>query len=485
MEDWVTIKNLKKRRPDLGARSIAKILGINRNTVKNALSKEKPPEYVRQPKTNPDIAPFVEYISERLIVKRFRGSRVLNEIRSKGYKGSESAFYRHISKIEEPVNRTFQLYETKPGEQGQFDWSPYTVTIKNILTRIIVFIYLLGFSRKRVYEASLSENQGSVFEAMENGFRETRGVPERVQVDNSRCFLDKCSKDDIRWNKRYLAFCGHYGFKPSRSLPGHPWSKGKVENPFDYLEDHFIKGNTFESFDDFQQRLKAFQNEVNERVHQTTRQTPDTLFESEKNALATLPETRYVNVKEQHRKVTSDGLISFGSNRYSVPWPFAKKEVWIRVSRGYYLEVYSSRNVLVAAHPLDPHKGKVIMDPEHYKTHAVERGNWTRLSQSFLQRFSSHEWFLEKLKTQKRINPAYHLTQILDIARFYGDGDMQEAFSTCLKYNLFTAMFVKGFLENHGKTALEPPLLPEPAFERPAHPSIKRPLTAYQMEAQS
>jgi len=30
MEDWITIKNLKKRRPDLGTRKIADLLGFSR-----------------------------------------------------------------------------------------------------------------------------------------------------------------------------------------------------------------------------------------------------------------------------------------------------------------------------------------------------------------------------------------------------------------------------------------------------------------------
>ena len=48
MEDWVTIKNLKKRNPELGTRQIASLLGISRNTVKKALQRSEVPEYKRQ-----------------------------------------------------------------------------------------------------------------------------------------------------------------------------------------------------------------------------------------------------------------------------------------------------------------------------------------------------------------------------------------------------------------------------------------------------
>ncbi|GAQ94552.1 hypothetical protein TAGGR_1736 [Thermodesulfovibrio aggregans] len=37
MEDWVKIRNLKKKNPELGTRANAKLLGVSRDTVKKAL----------------------------------------------------------------------------------------------------------------------------------------------------------------------------------------------------------------------------------------------------------------------------------------------------------------------------------------------------------------------------------------------------------------------------------------------------------------
>ncbi|MBW6471328.1 MAG: IS21 family transposase, partial [Methanosarcinaceae archaeon] len=62
MEDWITIRNLKKRNPKMGTRKIAKKLDLSRNTVRNALRSEDPPAYKRQPYTNSELQPFQEYI---------------------------------------------------------------------------------------------------------------------------------------------------------------------------------------------------------------------------------------------------------------------------------------------------------------------------------------------------------------------------------------------------------------------------------------
>ena len=449
MEDWVTIRTLKKRNSGLGSRRIAELMGISRNTVKSAIKSNEPPKYERKEKQNPDIIPFEIFINEGLFVRKLSKSRILEDIRSKGFKGSKSAFYRYCEKTKEPETRTFMPYETAPGVQAQFDWSPYTITLKNNLIKVYVFSYIHGFSRHRVYDASLSQTQGSVFEAMENAMVESGGVCQRVQTDNAAVFIKNASRNNLVWNERYLAFCGHYGFEPSRSLPAHPWSKGKVERPFDYLEEHFIKGNEFESFDDFLRKLKEFQQKVNERIHSATKQKPQDLFAREAPALGDLPQTRFVNIKEEVRKVTADCLISYDGSRYSVPYLFAVKEVWLKVSKGYFLEIYSSQNKLIAKHKLSMAKGEVIMLHEHYKNHSIERGNWERLSETFSELFPEYYWMVDKVKTQKRINPNYHLTKIIEFAKYYKKNDMQNAFIFCRNYNIYTAFFIRAYLEKN------------------------------------
>src|SRR5659263_648739 len=88
---------------------------------------------------------------------------------------------------------------------------------------------------------SLSQTQSSVFEALEEGLTRIGGVPERIQTDNHATLYIAKKKE---WNPRYLQFASHYGFQPSRSEVRHPWSKGKVENPFSYLENHFMETGT-------------------------------------------------------------------------------------------------------------------------------------------------------------------------------------------------------------------------------------------------
>lgn len=451
MEDWVTIQTLKKRNNSLSNREIGRLLGLSHNTVKRAIEKESPPEYERSKKISPSLLPFEEVIFKMLNVNKFKGSRILEEILSKGYNGSKSTFYYYYQRIKQKPQKHYKPYETSPGEQSQFDWSPYTVTIDGKLTKVIIFSYINGFSRYEVLEASVSENQGSVFEALEKGIIESGGVPSRIQTDNAKVFVKNPSKNNFQWNERYLHFCGHYGFEPSRSLPAHPWSKGKVEKPFQFVENHFIAGNSFESFEDFLSKLKDFQKKVNTRVHSSTKTAPFELIERELSSFTNLPTSRYVGIKEEIRKVSLDCLISFNGNRYSVPWHFAGKQVWIRISKGYFLEVYSQNNKLVATHELLLEKGKVVIENAHYRGNNQRGGNFERLKQKFLESFPTEELFIEKLKAQKRMNTNLQLSKIIELIELYQKEDFHKAINKALVYNVFHSSFIAGYLEKNFK----------------------------------
>lgn len=460
MDDWVTIKNLKAKNPSLSNRQIGKLLRLSHHTVKEALKSESPPEYKRAEKINPDIEPFKEVIFEMANVKKFKGSRILEEIRSKGYKAGQTAFYFYLKKIKlEEKQKHFTPYSTAAGEQAQFDWSPYTVLIGKELTKIYLYSYINSFSRYQVLEVSLSQTQAAIFEALENSITHCSGVCARVQTDNAKAFVKNASVNNFQWNERYIHFCGHYGFSPSRSLPAHPWSKGKVEKPFSYIETHFIAGSEFESFEDLQNKLKTFQKKLNGRLHSVTKSTPGELFEYEKLSLLSLPEHRYIGIKEEIRKVTYDCLISYGGSRYSVPYIFAGKQVWIRVSKGYQLEVYSQSNKLIATHTLSLKSSSINIQQEHYRGNNSDLCNFERLKLNFLECFPGNEMFIEKLRAAKRINSRYQLFQILELSKLYKGEDFLEAISKSLQYNVFNSSFIAGYLEKNHKQKFDLKLL--------------------------
>ena len=88
---------------------------------------------------------------------------------------------------------------------------------------------------------------------------------------------------------------------------------------------------------------------------------PAELFEKESLSLLALPENRYTGVKEEARKTSFDCLIAFSGSRYSVTWMFAGKLEWIKISEGYYLQVYSQANKLIASNKLSLKKKTALI----------------------------------------------------------------------------------------------------------------------------
>lgn len=78
MEDWVTIRNLRKKNPGIGTRKIASLLGISRNTVRRAISSETYPGYHKEAIVPALIDPFAAYIKESYLVSSFLPFRQIN-----------------------------------------------------------------------------------------------------------------------------------------------------------------------------------------------------------------------------------------------------------------------------------------------------------------------------------------------------------------------------------------------------------------------
>ena len=248
-----------------------------------------------------------------------------------------------------------ERFETPPGHQAQFDWSPYQVEFAGAWRRVVVYGMTLGYSRRLHYTASLDETQASIFEAIEASLWHFGGAPKELLVDNPKAFVLDAHPARFRWNPQFLELCGHYRLAPRACQVGRPQTKGKVERPFFYLEQHFVKGNAFRDLTHFSEALAAFEREdMDVRVHATTRERPLDRFEAERPHLTPLPERRFVGSRAETRKVSWDCLVAFRGSRYSVPAAYAGKLVWLLVSRGERLVVVDARRAALRRARLEP-----------------------------------------------------------------------------------------------------------------------------------
>jgi hypothetical protein len=308
----------------------------------------------------------------------------------------------------------------------------------------------LGYSRRKQYTASLDETQPSIFEAVEACLRHFGGAPKELLVDNAKAFVLDANPAHFRWNPQFLELCGHYRLKPRACQPYRARTKGKVERPFFYLEEQFIKGRRFSSFQHFLQELAVFErDDLDRRVHSTTRARPVDRFEAERPHLTPLPEQRFVGTLALSRKVSWDCLVSYRGCRYSVPATQAGKLVWLLPSRGTHLLVLDARRTVLVEHRLSTTKGTITMLEEHYAPlRRTTAKTYVVLAEQFLVRFPDHAAFLEGLVAQHKLNPADHLRPIMELASLYDPLALEHAFALAHEYATYSHRFVRGLLES-------------------------------------
>jgi len=451
VEAWTTIRYLRAQGKTI--RAIARELGLSRNTVRAALREENPPTYTRLPRANPKLAPFLPQIEEMVVGQKFIGSRILRELRALGYRGGPAALYSYLRqfKATHGDSRVSERFETPPAQQGQFDWSPYTISLGSEMNKVIVYCLTLAYSRRKFYWPSLDETQFSIFEALEAGLHYFGGSPKQLLIDNARAFVSEADPARFTWNRHFLELCGHYGIEPYACHPGRPQTKGKVERPFFYLEQHFIKGRTWASFDGFAQELFTFAaEELDHLVHSTTGEQPMVRFQGERELLTPLPQHPFIGTQEQVRKVSWDCLVSFEGSRYSVPWPYAGKQVWLRPSQGLRLAIRNQRGEEIARHTLTGKKGATILIPAHYEGLRTQVPRTRQVvQQEFLRLYPDHLWFVEALFIQHRANGLQHLRAILGLAGLYPQEAMIVAFAAAREYNTYSHPFIRGLLERN------------------------------------
>lgn len=478
-------------------RRIARELGLSRNTVAAATSAEAPPHYIRRSRAPSPLEPWRELL-ETGLRRGLTGARLLDELREAGYQGSRSTFYERLAKLIEAQKPPAAAcrFETDPGEQAQFDWSPYTLRIAGQATQVYIYSLLFGYSRRVHWFPSRSEKQEAVFEGLEAGLRHFGGACRFLLVDNARVFVDRhrtgyLTGADVVFNANFLRLCGHYAVQPIAGTPRHPQGKGKVENPFGHLERRFLAGGEWREWQHLETALGAFERRWEQRVHGTTKVPPVERFAQEQGALLPLPATPFLHFKETFRQVSGDCLISYDGVRYSVPWPYAGKSVLVRPSQGREVVVYAPSGAQIARHLLLPSGSPPVLLPEHYAgLRRRHRATFHCLTTRYRERYgaagATAEEFLQRLVARHRERPERALEQVLDLLSAVPAALAHAALGDAVEFNLCSPRFLAERLRQRSRglsaAALEGRASPEAGWTpQLALPQldVERPLTGY------
>ncbi len=434
LQQWAAVQELHRKGTSI--RGIAKQLAISRNTVRKLLAEKEEPHYHRSCYSS-KLDPYKDQILEwRCSPYEFNGTRIYRELQKRGYAGSIGPVYRYLRRIDEDTvglisSKATIRIETPPGDQAQFDWSPYQMEIGGRIRNVYCFSMILACSRKKAVCFSLKDDADAIYEAIQELFAELGGVTQELLIDNPKALVlenNPKSEEEIRYNPHALLLASHLGTELNACPCYWPRKKGKIEKPFQYIEEQFVKGRSFATMEELNAAVTDFIKEWNNTVHTTTKRIPDEYYlQEEKSMLLPLPENRYYVKEPQRRIVSPDSFVSIGASRYSVPVRYVGKTVFFRIVYGFRILIYDSHKKFILSVEMADEKGTVVRNQEHYKAIAPKVStSIPQIRRDFTKMFTNGKKYLDAAD-RKFDQPTHHARKILELSDLY-DHDLLDYF---------------------------------------------------------
>ena len=369
-------------RMGLSISAISELTHFDRKTVRKYLLRpEAVPEYGGRAVGAGKLEPFKAYLEDRLKAGVWNAQVLLRELREQGYAGGYTILKDWLHPQRQAAYTTaVRRFETPPGKQAQVDWGHLGyLQREGVPQKIWGFTITLGYSRRMWAEASLEQTLGTLLRMHEATFTEWGGVPEEILYDRMKTvWLDVDDRGEIIWHPMFLDFARYWGFQPRLCRPYRAQTKGKIESGVKYVRRNFVcglLGREPSCLPDFNTQLRQWVGEVaNVRVHGTTHEEVSLRWQREQAELQPVNGRRAYPASDDHtRKVARDAYVSWNASRYSVPWAYAGREVWVRERDGA-VEVHCDGE-RIATHPRAARKHDIITEHEHHRGIPLNAGH--------------------------------------------------------------------------------------------------------------
>ncbi len=373
------------------------------------------------------------------------GLRIYEELKEMGYAGGISILRERLKKLRPPKREPVIRFETDPGQQGQCDWSPYTISFTRIgKNQVQCFSYILGFSRRQYIDFTIHRDFYTLIRRHQDAFQYYGGVPKECLYDGEKTVVLRWECGRPVFNPAFTAFITHYHCKPVACRQGRAETKGKIEAPFKYVEGNLLNGRDFQDLEDLRATARWWLKEKSDlHIHDTTRHAPLELFSQER--LQPLPLHPYDSSEVALRVCDPDGFIQFETNYYSVPSEHIADILSLKATEQEIL-IYSPEIELIAQHQRYPAGlGKRIENPDHFKTKRIRYG-LEPVREAFLELGDSAEEFLRGLTQRSPRNCGFQARSILRMKEHYRSEDIHQAIEHAIRYQAFEARAIERIL---------------------------------------
>jgi len=377
------IKALYNNGNGLGKRAIAKQLNISRNTVRKYLDMDE--QTISQNLSETSRVKRMDEYRDHIIhllhsFPKLSAVKIQRKLREKypQLDVSDRSIRRYVSDLKQTVCSKQQRYyqpvlDMAPGVQCQVDPGELRgVLINGMETTVYFVVFVLSCSRMMYVAVSPRPIDTACFISMHDAaFRYFGGVTEECVYDQTKLVVISETFREIEVNARFNEYATHAGFRIHACEGYDPESKGKVESGVKYVKQNALYGEQFADWSELEAYMQDWlDNIANQRIHGATGKVPFHHYEQmEKDHMRPYftPSTVHQAGQMVIRKVDKTGLISWQSNKYSVPMRYQQGAVGVdTIGSELYLYDLETRDE-IACHSLRNGTGQVIKNNNHYR----------------------------------------------------------------------------------------------------------------------
>jgi transposase len=368
-------------------RQIQRETGYHRQTIRKALQDGEVPRYqAKDARKSPVLDPVKPIIDrwldedqDRPPKQRHTAKRIHERLTTEyGFQGAESTVRRYVGQRRKKMRaQVFVPLDYAPGQIGQVDFGQAQAVIAGEQVTTQLFCMRLGYSKQPFVSAVPSQAQEAFFEGHVRAFGFLGGVPRVLVYDNLKAAVKRVLQGKGREEQAaFVAFRSHYLFESQFCTPRQGHEKGLVEGLVGYARRNWLVPiPEFPTWDALNAYLLSKCRAEGGRRLRGMEVTIGEALAQERAQFLPLPSCPYRCCTVRPARANGFGLVTFQTNRYSVPADHAHEALWLRayVDR---IEISNGRQTL-AVHDRCYKREQDILNPLHYLPLLEQRpGAW-------------------------------------------------------------------------------------------------------------
>jgi hypothetical protein len=329
-------------------------------------------------------------------------------------------------------------YHFEPGVEMQHDTSPHAVEVGGRKYKAQTVSGVLCYSRMLFFQINPTFQRFDCKVFLTDALRYMGGAVERVMIDNTHVVVLRGTGREMIPVPEMEAFGERFGFRFVAHQIGDANRSARVERPFSFIENNFLAGRTFASWEDLNQQARQWCDRVNSTYKKHIRAVPRELFAIERLHLKPLPAWIPEVYRLHPRRVDVEGYVAVNTNRYSVPVSWIGRRVEARETKDKIEIQLDARNIVAHARVVEPMQQRITL-----AAHRPPRGQGVKRSdphpeeKAIVEAAPETAAYVAALKQKGRKVVALALRQLLRLLREYPREPFLAAVREAAQYGLY------------------------------------------------